>query len=203
MKLKLASIALSVATLLSSSVFAMELDPKFYVGAEGQYNRYTGPKSIKTKAGTLTRNDNKTFFGENGAGASVFAGTRICENFGLEAGYTALNRQKMKFTNAASSSAAKTKSNNAYADVMGYLPVSDEVDLIGSVGAGYLTSKICGKVNTQSFHAKSSRVGVRAGLGAQMKVTSNVGARIMLRHQRGNKFVKTVNSAGVGLFYQF
>ena len=100
-----------------------------------------------------------------------------------------------------------------YADVLGYLPVCEDIDLIGSLGMGRLSTKVKGKsvqsdpagvvLATTNPSLKSSKTGLRLGLGAQYKVTPNVGARFMVRHQKGNQFVKSVNSAGLGLFYQF
>lgn len=216
MKMKLVAIALSGAFLASSAASALDFDPKFYIGGEVQANRQTGVKQIKTPAGNpLTATDKKkSLFGKSGSGASAIVGTKLNENIGVEIGFTGLTGNKISIANTATNAfktnnALKTKSHNLYADVLGYVPVTNEVDLIGSVGVGRLRTKMCGKLVTATGKAletvsmKSSKTGVRVGAGAQYKLSENLNARFMVRHQKGNKFVKSVNSAGLGLFYQF
>lgn len=214
MNMKLAGIALSGAMLVSGASFGMDFDPKFYVGAEAQANKYKGAKEVKTQGLTVKSADNKSLFGKSGSGASAFVGSQFSEYAGVELGYTALSGTKLSDkTPGFEKSSFKTKSRNMYADVLGYLPVCEDIDLIGSLGMGRLSTKAKGKsvesdragvvVDTTNVSLKSSKTGLRLGLGAQYKVTPNVGARFMVRHQKGNQFVKSVNSAGLGLFYQF
>ena len=215
MNMKLAGIALSGAMLVSGASFGMDFDPKFYLGAEAQANKYKGAKEVKTETGlgTIKNPDNKSLFGKSGAGASAFVGSQFSEYAGVELGYTVLSGTKMSIkTPGFEKSSFKTKSRNMYADVLGYVPVCEDIDLIGSLGMGRLSTKMnakavgpnaAGVVETTNASLKSSKTGLRLGLGAQYKVTPNVGARFMVRHQKGNQFVKSVNSAGLGLFYQF
>ncbi|HXH54300.1 MAG TPA: outer membrane beta-barrel protein [Gammaproteobacteria bacterium] len=214
MNMKLAGIALSGAMLLSGASFGMDFDPKFYLGAEVQANRYKGAKEVKTtQFGTFEKVNNKPLFGKSGSGVSAFLGSQFIEYAGIELGYTALSGGKLSIKDPGfQNSSLKTKSRNMYADVLGYVPVCEDMDLIGSLGIGRLSSTVKGKiigpnnarvVATENVSLKSSKTGLRLGLGAQYKVTPNVGARFMVRHQKGNKFVKSVNSAGLGLFYQF
>ena len=93
MNMKLAGIALSGAMLVSGASFGMDFDPKFYVGAEAQANKYKGAKEVKTQTtqlGTINNPDNKSLFGKSGAGASAFVGSQFSEYAGVELGYTAL-----------------------------------------------------------------------------------------------------------------
>ena len=214
MNMNLACIALSGAMLVSGASFGLDFDPKFYLGAEVQANRYKGAKEFKTtQFGKFTMVDNKPLFGKSGSGASAFFGSQFTEYAGVELGYTALSGGKFSIKTAGfQNSSLKTKSRNMYADVLGYVPVCEDIDLIGSLGMGRLSSTVKGKivgpndanvVTTENVSQKSSKTGLRLGLGAQYKVTPNVGARFMVRHQKGNQFVKSVNSAGLGLFYQF
>ena len=214
MNMKLAGIALSGAMLVSGASFGMDFDPKFYLGAEAQANKYKGAKEVKMGTGLTIKNlDNKSLFGKSGSGASAFVGSQFSEYAGVELGYTVLSGTKISLkTPGFEKSSFKTKSRNMYADVLGYVPVCEDIDLIGSVGIGRLSTKVnvkavgpnaAGVVETTNASLKSSKTGLRLGLGAQYKVTPNVGARFMVRHQKGNQFVKSVNSAGLGLFYQF
>lgn len=212
MKMKLVAIALSGAMLASGAAFGVDFDPKFYVGGELQGSRHSGAKKITTPKGNeiTTADKKKSPFGKNGSGASAFAGTKLNDNVGVELGYTAMSGTKLSFANSVNSS-VKTKNRNMYADVLGFVPVSDEIDLIGSVGVGRLSTKACGKlaanpvtkVVQENLSMKSAKTGMRIGVGAQYKISPNIGARFMVRNQKGNKFVKSVNSAGLGMFYQF
>ncbi len=202
---KLVTIALSGTMLVSSIVAAegFELDPKVYLGAEVSANRYNSPKTLTDNKGlTLFRTDNKPLFGKNGAGVSGFIGTRLNEYAGLEAGYNVLATPKIANANG------KIRANNAYIDAMGYLPIADQIDAIGSLGVGFLSTSV--SVNNfnvagtnQSFSQKSSKAGVRVGAGLAYKFDDCLGARLMLRYQQGNKHIKNITSAGVGLYYQF
>jgi opacity protein-like surface antigen len=216
MNMKLAGIALSGAMLVSGASFGMDFDPKFYVGAEAQLNKYKGAKEINNElpSGTIKNPDNKSLFGKSGGGASGFVGSQFSEYAGIELGYAALGGAKVSYKQPGfEKSSFKTKSRNMYADVLGYVPVCEDIDLIGSLGMGRLSTKVKAKVvqstaagvvlGTKDVSRKSSKTGLRLGLGAQYKLTPNVGARFMVRHQKGNRFIKSVNSAGLGLFYQF
>lgn len=215
MKNNITAIALSAVMLASGVAYADDFDPKFYVGGELQANRMKGAKRVKTEQfGELFRQDKKPLFGKSGSGAGVMVGTRFCENIGLELGATGFSKTKLKFNERAfKDSQIKTKTHNIYGDVMGYLPVSEQIDLIGSVGVGRLTSKIKGNIDEQNRRGtllahekvsmKSSKAGARVGLGVGYNIDKNLSARLMVRNQKGNKFVKSVTSASVGLIYSF
>ena len=137
------------------------------------------------------------------------------EYLGVEAGYAYLFGKFNKPTGLVSEKCPKTRHHNFYVDLLGYIPVSDCFDLIGSVGLGHLRSKVSGL--TVSFIDRSANViahthnndlkaqgsGVRVGAGVGYKVNENLSARLMVRYQHGNKLIKNVTSAGIGLVYQF
>ena len=217
---KLVSVILSGAVLVSSAAFAADCDPKFYVGGELQGNQYNSGAHKNEK--NIKKGHQKKF-GKGGVGGGAFAGVRINEYVGVEVGASAMKGKKNAAKAASADGlasanySAHTKSHNVYADVLGYVPVSEEVDLIGSIGVGQLTTKVKENLNAHGedpnhtvgvdirakASQKSSKTGVRVGAGAQYKFNENFGARFMVRHQRGNKLIKSVNSAGLGLFYQF
>ncbi len=219
-KINLAILALSGTMLVSGTTLALDCDPQFYVGAEGQVNRYSGTKKLTDRAGEVWElKNNKSWFHKSGGGFSLFAGSRINEFFGIEAGYTFLSGGKMpklispyNSMNTVTSPKAKHH-RNMYADIMGYVPISECVDLIGSVGIGRLSTKISGKieeftprgrlVEQSDNFAKSSKTGIRVGAGVGYNIDENLSARLMLRHQKGNKYVKNMTSAGLGLMYKF
>jgi len=214
MKKKLVVLSLSVATLFSGAAFGLDFDPKFYVGAEAQLNQLKGTKEGNlgnTSRTPLQDAKSKSILNGTRPGAGIFVGSRLTENFGIEVGASASN-QKIKNSNLRTGlalSSLKVKNTNVYADAMGILPVCDEVELLASVGVGRLSTKVDGTVNgtalanSEKVSLKSSKAGVRVGAGVQYKFDENLGARLMVHHQKGNKLIKSVNSAGLGLFYQF
>jgi len=214
MKIKLAGIALSVAMLTTGVAGAVDLDPKFYVGGELQGNHYTSAKKVKGKdttgAEVTMKSGKKAFLGKSGMGGSAIVGTRLNDNLALELGFNPMSGGKVAKKDAATTaifdaSGMKAKHQNIYADAIGLLPVSPEVDLVGSIGVGRLHSKLSGTVKSaalaynQKVTAKSTKVGARVGAGIQYKINDTISARAMLRRQQGNKIVKSVNSLGLGI----
>jgi len=193
MNKKLVSIVMSAATLVSGAVFA-DCEPQFYVGAEAQTSRLNFEKQSRALIETVFK---KTM---NGGG--VFLGSRFNENLGLEAGYTFVGKQNIKFLGGLVKLEAKMQ--NTYLDLMGYLPMDCAMDLIGSVGVGYLHTDV--KVNALGmdlYNGKNHDVGARAGVGAQYRFTDNVGARVMVNYQHAKSDLKHIASAKLGMFYQF
>lgn len=212
MNKKLVSFVVSAATLCSGVVFA-DCEPQFYVGGQAIASRLDFSSEDKSPViKKIAKSLRKTR-----AGAGAFVGARFNENVGLEAGYEFLGKGKSTTSNAIFSNVIfktikmRENSSNAYVDVMGYLPVDASTDLIGSVGAGYLNTKLKATVTDtdaagKSFSAKTTRhmVGPRVGVGAQYKVTDNIGARVMVNYQHGKKQdIQHMASAKVGMFYQF
>jgi outer membrane autotransporter protein len=209
MKMKLVSLALLGAMLVSGTAAAMDCDPRFYVGGELQLNHLRANKDFfSLDNGTVSGKTAK----KNRVGTDLIAGTRITENFGLEAGYAFLGTAKFKEND--STSMSKVKVRNAHIDAMGYVPVGCDVNLIGSLGVGRMTTKVSYKEDGQNVVLSSAgrqelkqfskaKTGMRVGLGAEYKIDENLSARLMARHQKGNKVIKNVNSVGLGLFYTF
>jgi len=218
MNKKLVSIVMSAATLVSGAVFA-DYDPQFYVGAELQTGHKKGLKKIPLKSEKKviilqkTKGDTASPINTKAQGATLFLGSRLNENLGFELGGSRLATQKYKTVKrngvVQKGVSFSIKNENVYADAMGYLPIDSATDLIGSVGVGRLSTTVSRKDVTtavsraQKYTAKSHKMGVRVGVGAQYKFNENVGARVMVRYQQGNKLVKNMTSAGLGMFYQF
>ncbi len=194
----------SSALLLSGAVCAMDFDPKFSVGAEAGINQFT----IKDK----TDGDS---WKKTAPSVGALLGVRLIENMGLELGYTAFGA--FKGTDVDANESFSTKLRSPHMDVLGYLPVSSDFDLIAAIGTGRVTGKSkittasTGATEVESFKIKANAL--RLGLGVQYKFDENLSARLMLRRQNlgsvqiaGKKVTDqkmNFNSAGLGLFYQF
>ncbi len=203
MKMKLTAMYMLVAMLSSAAAFGLDIDPKFYVGAEAQYNK------LKVSNNSAFLQNGKSMITKDKLpGGSLQLGARLTENFGAELGYALFKNSVSNLATANSN--IKTKLNNPYIDALGYLPVLNNVNLIGSLGLGRLSTKMEIKNNgvvtslTQAQKdAAKAKIGARLGLGAEYLFDANLGARAMVRYQKGNKAVKNVQSMSVGLFYQF
>ncbi len=200
---KLTAICMSAVLLSSGAAFGLEFDPKFYVGAEAQYNKLKASNNA-----AFLQNGKNMITKDKLPGGSLQLGARLTENFGAEVGYAIFKNGVSNLATANSS--IKTKLNNPYVDALGYLPVANNVNLIGSLGLGRLSTKMEIKTNgvatalTQAQKdAAKAKIGARLGLGAEYLFDANFGARTMVRYQKGNKAVKNVQSISAGLFYQF
>lgn len=215
-KIKLATVAMLGVALISAPTFA----DCFYMGGEAQYNTF---KYSDSEFKGLTFSGTNPISKKSVPGFGFFLGSRFNENFGLEGGVSSSGSVKGSWNENRTINGVvrrnagniKMTTSNLYADLMGYLPLGCDVDLIGSMGIGFLTSKIdidqaaSGAVPglslsvTQNVTGTHSKAGVRAGAGVQYKFNENLGARLMVRYQQGNDFVKNSTQAGLGMFYQF
>ncbi len=219
MKINLKLAIASSVLLLSGAVCAMDFDPKFYVGADLDSNQLvtenTQTVTLQNTQIGLLRSSKKP-----AASLSGFLGVRLFENMGVELGYTAFNAFKdqsnlMLINGQLQRLYSSITLRSTHIDVLGFLPVATDCDLIASLGAGTLVSSKW-KVSTltgASIEPKMSANTLRLGLGAQYKFHENFAARVMLRYQQFNK-LKLANvasttwkmhssSVGLGLFYQF
>ncbi len=126
-------------------------------------------------------------------GATLYVGSKFHENFGVELGYSMsktkskINAEKDKFDGdqyKAGAIKTKLRRSTAFLDLVGFLPVMDGVELIGSVGYGLQKPKLT--LIEQLSGATADRVKLkskgtaRVGLGASYMLTDMVGLRAKL-----------------------
>ncbi len=201
MNKNIVSVILSGVVLSSGAVAAMDFNPTFSVGAELQNNRNKVASEFSDQKMII---NNKPLFRKNSGSAGLFVAARFNDTVGAELGYNFF--VKTKETNSTTETIRKTKMHNSYADLLGYLLINDAADFIGAMGIGRLSTTVEMKKNgitVAQSSTESAKAGVRLGLGAQYKFGENFGTRLMVRHQRGNKIIKNINSANLALFYQF
>ena len=179
---------------------------KFYVGAGLDYAKYGVNKDVKNFL-----NQREVSIKDKGMGVLVpILGVKFHENFGIEAGYSFNKKISM---NDSAGRTVSLKVRNAYVDLMGFMPVVDQVELIGGIGLGKVMLKK-GQGFDVSFADKKiqNKFGFRVKAGAQYNFTNNFGARALVTYQTaGNKlnkdsdvkFVKNMKSVGLAALYTF
>lgn len=166
-------------------------DLKFYVGADAAYNSFSwgdDAKSSTSQDGLTPKKYTPSL--------SLLGGLKFHENVGVELGYTFFKKKKL-------SDADKIKNKNIYMDVMGFMPVADQVELLGAVGLGRHKVKWDGVIN-------KGKTAFRLGGGAQYKFDECLASRVMVRYQKlghiddiNDKQYKGVWSLGLGVNYSF
>lgn len=172
--LLLASVA---ASLFVSQADAMELKP--YVGLDYSYSKASTNDIIVEQALVPSKLYEDTY---NSVVVSV--GTKLHQNFGLEAFYQKSGEEKgtqAVFVSGGSPIATDKieTSFDAYGlDAQGYLPLNKKVDLIGSLGLGQYDFEIKGF----GYKESEDELGYRLGAGAQYNFNENIAIRGMIRH---------------------
>ena len=191
---------------------------KFYAGAGVDYNNYGRGDVVK---------DFKTHK-TNGMGLAVpVLGMKFHENFGVEFGYSFNKKFKFQEDKKANNNTFGLNTNfdvkvkNAYIDLIGFMPLSEQFDLIGGIGLGHLRAKATSGSSTASVPGTTGNVQIvtksksswRVKLGAQYNITSNFAVRALLSYQNvGNKlkvadqerkFIKNMKSLGLSAIWIF
>jgi opacity protein-like surface antigen len=170
-----AYVVITTALSASSMALANVCDHiQSYIGGDLSYSKYRYTSDFKDAAGGGLRT--KT------PGLGIIGGIRYDENFGAEVGYTIFREIK----NNAPRVNNKLKSRNTHLDLLGYVPIATQVELVGSVGLGHMRTL-----------GKLSRTGVRLGAGAQYNLDNNWSLRAMARYQKIGSKTKDSN---LGLF---
>ena len=173
-----------VACLMSFNAHAQTYDVKPYVGLDYAYDRADFKKDAK---------DLKKGFNSG----IINAGVRM-EDIGIEGFFQVSGENK----NHRTDNTVKTKFNAYGLDMYGYLPLGCEkkFELLGSLGAGIYDIHM--KDNSSKHN--TTRVGYRAGIGAQYNFNENIAARIMGRYNYiGSGRLHSMNEVTAGLRYSF
>ena len=168
-------------------------DVRFYLGGDLGYNKHSYGATIDAAQTAATTAGLTSSVKKNVPTLGVLAGVKYCDNFGAELGYTFYKKAKVSVSDNTEFS---VKVSNLHADLLGYLPVSNEVNLIGAVGLGRVNSKV-DKDGTIIADQKVNKVGFRLGLGGEYKFDDCFAARAMVRYQKvgkKNEFLHFPNS---------
>jgi len=154
----------------------------------------------------------KPIFPNTYPGASFYVGTKFHQYFGLELGYDWSVKQKKEWNLPAGSSffgstaqgtsgTTKIERNGAYLDLVGFLPVADCLEIMGSTGLGWVQTKIESNFSTTTTPesgalasvAGKGRMVFRVGIGALYMITDVVGVRAKMGFE-GTSALKLVGN---------
>lgn len=163
---------------------------RLYVGLGFGYNKYNLSKAFKSAIELPTNRGSI-----KGRGADLLVpvlGIKFPENYGVEFGYQ--YQSKLKFKGV---TPGNLRLRNAYVDSMGYMPISNRVDLIGGLGIGCASIKENSALQAMGNGGKYRKLGFRAKIGAQYYLSSNCSYRGILGYQRigdhsGKQSIKSV-----------
>lgn len=185
--------AAACGALLSGIVCADDM--KFYVGGDLGYNKlgYTSDfKQFNSLAGIKDKSKSPS--------ATIVVGVRTHENFGAEVGYTFY--KKVKFNSIATGNEVyNIKLNDIHVDLLGYMPINECFEVIGSFGAGRYNQK---ETYVVGQNTKESLGALRLGAGVQYKFDEHFATRAMVRYNvlgTKNQDIKNVTSLNLGLTY--
>lgn len=185
--------------LLTDSAYAMETTSndngfffKPYIGADYDYThaRYQG-------GGTQIAEDNLN-------GGDIHIGVRLHKYLGAEASYFQTEQAgKSNVLGTGINTTVQLKGETF--DIMGYLPVYNKLELIGTGGVSSLKATLALKGVGGHLSESQTEIKGRIGAGAQYWLTDNINIRGIVRYQ-GADFSGSVNNvvvSSLGLNCQF
>lgn len=177
---------LTSALLLPATAQAQSVVFKPYVGFDIQRTNYAYNSNYDLDGLSV---DGDLVLEDGLNGLNIHVGNRFHENFGAEIGYFRTRQESKDIaagdvvgdgTVAAADFSTDTQVQGFTLDALGYLPVYDGVELIGTAGATW--TKIEVEV-TDSDDIDESELGFRAGGGIQYTFTEAISARALARYQ--------------------
>lgn len=181
-------------------------DTTFNVGGEiSIINRtsYNNGSSSDLNNFKTSNSAGKLAIQKNEPGVNIFVGARFNQYLGAEVGFGLIQNASANVQNGG---IASNKINNYYIDLLGFLNIASQVDLVGDIGVGWLQSKA--NVTNATFvnlnNLTQTKLGIRAGGGLQYYFAPSWATRAMVRYQDGNKnFLKSNVSFSLGILYTF
>lgn len=148
------------------------------------------------------------FYEENLNGLNIHAGFRINKHFGVEAGVFK-TQEESKSIDGAPFGLPDFSTNldlwGVTLDGMGYLPIHEKFELIGTAGVSWINGESSIDVDGTNLSLEEQEFGFRLGAGGQFNVTEQWNVRGLARYQSAD-FDDSANNAVVytlGLNYNF
>lgn len=171
--------------------------------------------------------EDKDFFKDSTKSISGVIGARINQHFGIEAYYQQSSEEEKtlreSYDGFDDDAVYKfTLSYKSYgADFIGYIPVSQEFEILAALGLGQYDFEAKGKFSEpysyqNGNHTESGTItetnkkdfdslGIRLGIGAQYNITEHVALRGTLRYVKmvDDDYIKNLVEASLGIRYMF
>lgn len=157
-----------VAVLFSANAYAVDIKP--YVGLDYVYSM-----------ADIDKQEGYSVYEEDLSAFAVSAGARFHPNFGVEAFY----QQSEEGEKTTMTYLKGTDQYKAYGiDVIGYFPVMEKLELVGSLGVARYNVDAEVKIPLLGLEGDGDDkgMGYRLGAGAQYNFNDNIAARAMVRY---------------------
>jgi opacity protein-like surface antigen len=157
----------------------------------------------------LTDTDDEDLFKDKNNSISGVIGLKFNKNFGLEAFYQQSDKAKKSVDYGIAQMSTSLQYSAYGADFLGYLPVSQDFEVLASLGlAQYdLKAKASGHLYGIPFSEKDSEdsLGYRFGLGLQYNINQHLALRTMAHYIQLDKDedIKHLTEISLGLRYMF
>jgi opacity protein-like surface antigen len=195
-------IAAAACGLLVSGVALADDNLNFYVGGDLGYNKVGLTSYFKT-----TMDADGSTFKTKAPSLALRFGARPHENFGAEVGY--VFNKKLKYSTDGYDD-GYMKSNSYYIDLLGYMPIDQCFELVGSIGMGRINTKTDDNFATAYDDKNIASSALRFGGGIQYKIDDHFATSLMARYQtigayksasENQNVVKRITSLHLGLTY--
>lgn len=132
-------------------------------------------------------------------GASAYVGARFIECLGVELGADWSARRKRDSVFATQALNVKVKRTGGHLDLVGFMPVADCFELLGSLGLGVAKAKTTATLAGvgQSISSKTKGF-LRLGIGASYMITDMIGLRAKLGFENTRRLTVTTAAGTLG-----
>lgn len=202
MKLKIITIA-ALVTFASVTNAKSVYSDRYYVGFDFGRSWYTTTNNRLSVSPTLTVN----IYSANNNQASILGGYRW-DNLAAQIGYTKMlnaSNSGLMFNGIGLSTYSVTqRCSNFTADAIYFYKLNSEYEFKALLGLGALSTSITPTVTGFANLSKieSTKVGIRYGIGLDMRLSDNFTSDVMLKYQQpGNSVYKNFTTFSIQLAY--
>ena len=197
------------AVICSTSVMAQST-PGFYLGGSvGGTRSHFNNDAYNNRATSSGFTVNSSSVDNKDTGGKVFGGYQFNPNLAVEGGYFDLGRHGYSGTTSGGAYSGNTRSHGLNLDLVGTLPVTDRLSVLGRVGAIYVKTRDSSSsafAPPSTANRSSNDTSMKYGVGLQYAITDALSLRGELeRYHRINDPIRrgNVDMASVGLVYRF
>lgn len=162
---------------------------------------------VATTSMKFEDDDYKDYLSDSHNAYSLNAGVKFNQNFGVEA-FIQQSGEETK-TDDYWGDKTKTQFNAIGLDVIGYLPVSQELELLASLGMAQYNFSAKEEYDWGDYieweKSTLNTIGYRAGIGAQFNINEHLALRAMARYIKfsDDDIIKNMTEFSLGLRYMF